>query len=362
MEACYVYRKEMSEEELLQIYKSRIESNPKFSSEVNLNLISITQGFLVYPLIDSSIKNLEYLVLRSKKQQSGVIDVAYHYVSKNFLLNELSTKNFELEDHTIQEYPLFNPKEIEKSEKEFIKYIIEKASKSICKRHNLIITDKANDIDISPIKAFESLEKKYYLEEVYALDYFEKGNRKPWKSLYSPYHNDFYELDFKKSIEYDAYYKLYKHPIVYIPKSYLSFYYDVSFKVYLDTIEELKYLKPAAHLSKLRKNVLYKEYTKYKDYLNQLIFYYRKKEYLKEYTTDCKGLRQQIFYSYLTLKYNPQSGYYLAGLVQNHIIEDNYTKLLDISAKQKNTLAKKALFEYYSEPVSYNSYYLKRYS
>ncbi|MDE6660934.1 MAG: hypothetical protein K2J93_03810, partial [Anaeroplasmataceae bacterium] len=149
---------------------------------------------------------------------------------------------------------------------------------------------------------------------------------------------------------------------VYIPKEYLDFYYDLAFQVYLSTKEELKYIKPSELLTKIRKNIKYKEYSKYKDYLNQLIFYFKRKEYLKEFTNSEKGLMQDIFYSYLTLKYNPQSGYHLAELVLSHVVDDNYLKLLDISSRQGNTLAKKALFEYYSEPKNYNSYYVKRYS
>lgn len=362
MEACYVFRNELSHEELIQIYKTKLLANPKFAKEMQEKNITITQGFWVYPIFDGSIKNLQYLTLRNGKQQSGVIDVNCNMVSRDFLIRELSTKQFIKEEHSIQEYVIFNLKDIEIYEKEFIERILDKAKKSVCKRHNLIFTDRMNAMDISPIKDFEVLEKKYFLEEVYCIDYFERGKKKPWKSYYSSLTNDFYSLDYCKSKEFELYYKSFKRPIVYIPKEYVMLYYDLSFQVYLDTEEELHYIKPSQLLAKLRKNIKYKEYTKHKDYLNQLIFYFRKKDYLREYQNLYKGLKYEILYCYLTLKYNPLSGYRLAELVSTHVIEDNYLKLLEISARQDNTLAKKSLFEYYSDPYSYSDYHMKRYS
>ncbi|MDE6408345.1 MAG: hypothetical protein K2K50_07060, partial [Anaeroplasmataceae bacterium] len=356
MEKCYVFRKGLEKEELIEKYKSSILDDPKFDSEINFDQISIASGFLVYPFIEGNIKNLEYLVLRDNKQKSGVIDASCSLVSKDFLLHELSIKDFREEEHNLDEYNIFNVKDVEVYEKEFIKRILEKTERSICQRHNLILTERKNAIDISPIKTFEELNKKYYLEEVYCFDYFSKKHRKPFKSMYSPLTDSFYSIDFKRSEQFMDFYKEYKRPIVYVPKEYLELYYDMAFRVYISTKEELKYIKPSLLLSKIRKNIKYKEYSKYNDYLNQLIFYFKRKEYLKEFTNSQVGLKKDIFYSYLTLKHNPQSGYHLAELVLNHVVEDNYLKLLDISARQGNTLAKKALFEYYSEPKNYNSY------
>ncbi|MDE7161307.1 MAG: hypothetical protein K2N65_00960, partial [Anaeroplasmataceae bacterium] len=153
-----------------------------------------------------------------------------------------------------------------------------------------------------------------------------------------------------------------KRPIVYIPKAFLEQYYSLSFCTFLTTKEELNYIKPSELYYKIKKNIKYKEYSKYEEYLDQLIFYYKKTQYLKELAPIGKKLKDEIFYYYLTLKYNPQSGYNLAMLVLNHVIEDNYLKLFEISARQGNTLAKKALFEHYSKPRCYNAYYIKRYS
>ncbi len=47
METCYVYRKELSHEELLHIYETKLHANPKFSHEFEANHISIAQGFYI---------------------------------------------------------------------------------------------------------------------------------------------------------------------------------------------------------------------------------------------------------------------------------------------------------------------------
>lgn len=362
LESCYVFEKKFEIEELKLKFQSKITENKKFDSEIDLDHISITEGYIVYPFIEGSLKNLQYLVLRNGKQQSGVIDVSCSLVSKEFLLLEHSTKQFSKVDDTIDEFHIFNVKDIERYEKEFIERILDKTASGICKRHNLILTDRANSLDISPIQNFDEFDKRYYLEMVYCIDYFSKKHKKPFKSYFSSLYDDFYTIDFKKSELYNSFYKLYKSPIVSLPKIYLNDYYDLSFQVYQQTMEELKYIKPATLLNKIKKNVKYEEYTKHEDYLNQLIFYFRKREYLKLWKNKDTSIRYQVFYCYLTLKHNPQSGYILAEFVKDHIIEDNYLRLLTISEKQGNTLAKKALFEYYSEPKNYNSYNIKRYT
>lgn len=362
MEACYVYRKEMNQEELILKYQNKILSNPKYDSNICKEQISITEGFLVYPFMDGIIKNLAYLVIRKGKQQTGVIDVSCNLASRDFMLRELSLKSFIQEPRPIEDFTIFNAKDIETYEKEFINRILEKATKAICKRHNVVLTDRTNDIDISPIQKFEELEKRYYLEEVYFIDYFSKKHKKPYKSVFSPLMNDFYSFDYKKSEVYEQFYKLYKRPIVYIPKDYLDHYYSIAFQTYLITIEELKYIKPSQLLTKLRKNVKYKEYSKSNEYLHQLIFYFKKKDYLKELAYQKSSLINDVFYYYLTLQYNPQSGYQLAELVKNNVIEDNWLRLIEKSNRLGHTLSKKELYEYYSEPKNYNAYYLKRYS
>ncbi|MDE7263119.1 MAG: hypothetical protein K2N64_00475, partial [Anaeroplasmataceae bacterium] len=189
MEICYTFKKELDLNELKNQFQNKIKDNPKFNSEIDVEHISITEGYIVYPFFEGSLKNLEYLVLRGGKQQSGVIDVSCNLVSKEFLLLEHSTKPFTETEVTIDEFNIFNFKDIERYEKEFIERILDKTESGICKRHNLILTDKANSLDISPIQNFEEFNKRYYLEMVYCIDYFSKKHRKPFKSYFSTLYN-----------------------------------------------------------------------------------------------------------------------------------------------------------------------------
>ncbi len=362
MDNCYVLQKSLTDEEIISIYTEKIKETTKFDHDIVEDYITITKGYYVYPFIEGKIRNLEYLIIRGRKEQSGVIDTSCSFASKDFAMLELSSQSFQRVEKDLNEFNIFNYTVIEQSDKEFIERLLERTLDTICQRHNLILTNRENEIDISPIKDFEELNKKYFLEEIYCIDYFEKGQRKPFKSIYSCYFNDFYTLDFKKTKEYTDFLKLYKRPIVYMPTYLMDQYYDIAFRIYLETIEELKYIKVTELYTKVRKNVKYKEYSKHENYLEKLIFYFKKRSYLAFYTIKGNSLKEEIFYCYLTLKFDPQSGYRLAQLVKDHILEDNYLSLLNTSSKLGNTLAKKTLYEYYSQPKNFNEYYIKRYS
>ncbi len=359
---CYTFEKEFSKEELISKYKNNIISNPKYEKEINTEQISITDEYIIYPKIEGLIRNLNYLIDKNGNTKNGSIDISYSLISNLFILNELNTSNFKISDKNIDEYVINNVDDIEKYNKLFIEKIIDKAILNICKRHNFIYTSKNNHLDISPIKKFSEIYKKYYLEKVYIFSYFSKKNKKNYKSIYSTYKNDFYMFEYETSETYKKFIKKYKRPIIYIPKSYLEKYYELVFDIYLKTEEELKYISYNDLYNKILKNIKYKDYNSYYDYLNKLIFYYRKKKYLKEYQNKNNNLIDNIFYYYLTLKYNSDSGYNLAELVHNNIIDGDYIYFLKISEKLGNTLARKKLYEYYLSPKFYDETNLKRYS
>ena len=125
--------------------------------------------------------------------------------------------------------------------------------------------------------------------------------------------------------------------------------------------DELKYITDERLYIKAKENIKYKKNAQYYDYLDKLIFYYKKNKYLALYECKEQTLRDKIFYYYLTLKYISESGYSLAMLVKLGIIEDDYIRLLEISAKLGNLEAKKALIEYYNSPKNYSESKLKRY-
>ena len=112
---------------------------------------------------------------------------------------------------------------------------------------------------------------------------------------------------------------------------------------------------------KAKENIKYKKNAQYNDYLDELIFYFKKSKYLSLFENKEKTLKSKIFYNYLTLKFIAESGYSLAMLVKLGIVEDDYVRLLEISTKLGDLEAQKALIEYYNSPKNYNENKLKRY-
>ncbi|MDE5715642.1 MAG: hypothetical protein K2I42_05865 [Anaeroplasmataceae bacterium] len=362
MENYYIHKLKETDDVIIEKYKKAVLSNSMYESFMNEEQISLSKGYMVYLFIEGTIRNLEYLIITKGKEKTGVIDTRYQMASKEFIIHELKTKEFIEEKLDLDEIMIFNKDIIKKQETFFIEGAIEKTKEAICKRHNFILTNKDNWIDVAPIKEFAELKKRFYLEEIVYFDYFERGHRKTYRSLYSSFKEDFYFIDYIKSNQFNDFLKRFKNPIVHIPKDFLSQYYKIAFQVFTNTQEELKYIPVSKLLEKVKKNVEFKTYTKHDDYLSKLIFYFKKRNYLSYYTMPCKTLKEKIFYFYLTLKYNPESGYLLAEFVKNKIIEDDYIKLLSFSEKLGNTQAKKALFEYYSHPKTYNEVRIKRYT
>ena len=219
---------------------------------------------------------------------------------------------------------------------------------------------KENKMDIAVIKEFDILEKKYYLEQIYEISYLE-GKKKVYKSIYSSLKAEFYKLDFMYSESFKEYLKAYRKPVVNIPKEYYSDYHKMSFKIYNKVKEELKYITEERLYLKAKENIKYKKNAQYNDYLDELIFYFKKSKYLSLFENKEKTLKSKIFYNYLTLKFIAESGYSLAMLVKLGIVEDDYVRLLEISTKLGDLEAQKALIEYYNSPKNYNENKLKRY-
>lgn len=362
MEQFFLSKENVSKEQVLNYFKEKIKENPKFVSEVDEELIAVTDGYWVYPFLEGQLKNLDYLVLIDGKQTSGVIDCKGNYASRDFLNRKLKTRDFVEKEITLSEYHLLNASILGESEKEFIEYLLDRTTTQICDRHHLVLTTRQNVLDIAPIREFDSYNKRIYLEKVYVLTYYEKGTKKTFKSIYSTILNEFYELDYLKSKSYEEFYKLYKRPIVSLPKNLLNDYYQLAFEVYLKTKEELKFISESDLFHKIRKNIKYKDYTKYNDYLLQLIFYFKRKNYLSELTLPTISLKEEIFFEYLTLKYNPESGMKLAEKVKSGLLKDDRLKFLKYASDLKNSYARKELYLHYSSPRFYNESYMKRYS
>lgn len=362
MDRYFISKSEIEQDTALNQFKEKIALSPMFDDNYNEEALAIQEAYLVYPMVDGMIKNLDYLVVMDGKETSGVIDSKYSYVDKNFLLKRLSTRDFIEKELNPKEFYILNSSDMVEAQSIFVKKLLDKTTSSICERHHLLLTLKGNVLDVAPIRNFDSLEKRYYLEKIYQFTYFENGNKKSYQSIYSTISKEFYSFDFKKSKEYEEYLKRFRKPIVAIPKHLIHFYEDISFDVYMKTKKELQYLDQTELFHKIKNNIKYQDYVKYEEYLLQLIFYFKKKSYLSQLEFPVKTLEEEIFFDYLTLKFQADSGYKLAKHIQNGLVEDNYEKMLKISADLKNSTAKKELYLYYSSPRFYNENLMKRYS
>ncbi len=210
------------------------------------------------------------------------------------------------------------------------------------------------------------LEIKYIYESVYIIRYRDKTQNKDYVSIYSSYHNDFYSFDFVKSNEYLEYKRKYARPISYIPKEFIELYYADSFKVYIQTINRLRYSSKREILRKIRINTKYIDNLEYKEYLYMGIYYFKIRKYLKKIKIDSNDIKRKIYLSYLCLYHNENAGLFLfecgkLGILNNCKI-GYLIGLLKISYSLGSLEAKKLLYEQYSLPRYYDEYFINKYS
>ena len=364
MDIYRVLNEEINSEKGLQLYKNKIKESPKFIDSINQDLISVEEGYYLYCFMFGMVKDLDYYVLLDNKNISGKINVELDYPSGTFLLNGLKRDDY-VEVDSLDNLYIFNKNDVEFCEKKFIDKINDRCIESICERHRVILTDKNNKIDVVPIREFNEYNREFYLEKVYKIHYV--TNKKNYVSIISSVTGRFYCLDFINSDTYEEFYKKYKNPIVYIPTFLKDIYYDKAFKIYLKTIDELRYIKEKDLLRKIKDNHLNVNHPNYYFYLLQGIFYFKKKEYLKYYKVNTNNDYMYVLFDlYLTCNYQCNSGFMLYEYSSIGLIEDNSLKniirLLEISYKLGNVNAKKILFDHYHKPKYYSHYYIKRYS
>lgn len=360
MEDLYLYENNISIEEIKNKFIESLIGNKIYSTEFISENLLIEAKYIIYPFILGEIKNINYFIVKGNIEKNGVIDGEYSYINNDFLLNELKIEDFILTNKTIDEFNVINEYVIEKDFNKFLCKLNDKLEKGICDRHNLRLSQRENKLDIAVIKEFDKLEKKYYLEQIYEITYLDE-KKKIYKSIYSSLKNEFYKLDFMYNDSFKEYLKQYRKPIVKIPKEFVDEYYKLSYRVYNKVCEELKYITEEKLYYKAKENVKYKKNIQYYDYLDKLIFYFKKNKYLVLFESKEKNLKKKILFYYLTLNYLSESGYSLAILVKLGVIEGNYLKLLEISDKLGNLEAKRALLEHYNSPRFYNENKLKRY-
>lgn len=359
MENIYLYDNDVEDEFIKKKFSDYINKSKMYKNDSDLELLMIEKKYIIYPFINGSINNLGYFYVKGSIEKNGVINGEYRLISSDFFIKELNKEKFIKTESRLDEFSLYNPEIINKSFNDFLYFFNERVKDGICQRHNLKLLLKENKLDIGVIKEFDVLEKEYYLEGVYIISYLDK--KKKYISIYSTLQNKFYSFDFIKNDMYLGYLKAYKKTVVAIPKEFYDLYYKISYKIYLEVLNELDYITKEDLYIKSKDNIKYKKNIKYYEYLNKLIFYYKKSKYLSIYECDEKELYHKVFFYYLTLNHNPESGYALAMLVKLGVIKDGYTKLLEKSFKLGSLQAKKALNEYYNKPQYYNENMIKKY-
>lgn len=363
----YVFESKIDKEMVLQRYMEQVRLNPRFEDEMDEHLITVEEGYYVYSFISGVVTNQDYLIVQENTSKSGKLDIDYTHSPKEFLLNGLNRDLPKQEISRVTELRIFNPKEPEEAEKLFLTNLLDKGEASICARHHLIRTDKKNTLDIAPLASFKENKRAYYFEKRFIIHYRTKTKKKDIVSDFSGVLERFYTLQFVESAAFTEFLKKYKRPIVYIPQNLQNYYYDISFKVYLSTKEELKYITESELLSKIKKNLQYKEYSKYKDYLLQGIFYFKQRHFLSDFEIEKTEDHQYLLFQYyLTLSYQADSGVELAEYASMGLLEKN-----DWSVRQKylmtayrlgNQYAKKLLYEHFSHPKYYSEHFQRRYS
>lgn len=357
MENIYVYDNEISKEEVLELFDKELNKYKIYNSYKTEEL-NVEEKYMVYSFIEGKIKDINYFYVKNETEKNGVIDGEYLYRDKFFLLNELKTESFILTNKTIDEFNILN-NEYNKNVKLFIDGFNERVTNGICQRHNLRLTNKNTMLDVGMIKNFDEYSVNYYLEKVFVINHY---NKKNYRSVYSVLNNEFYELDYPTNDKFKDFLKTHKKSVVKIPKEYLKEYYKLSFKIWLETNEQLKYITESDMYQKAKLNIKHKKNIQYYEYLDKLIFYFRKSKYLSLYENDSKRMKDKLLFYYLTLNYNNESGLELAKLIKLGIVNGDYVKMLEISSNLGSIEAKNMIMEYYSNPKTYNENMLKRYS
>lgn len=349
----------------IQLFKKRIEDDPRFSKEILDEYLSVEEKYFNYYSFDAVIYNQPFLYKNKiiNKTIDSKIDIQYRKMDKDYILNELSNVE-SIECDEINNDLLF-PEKQEKLYQELIQEIKDKTLHMIMNNYN-IIPSKGVHIDVAPIEGFQEFKLTGYYEKVYVFRYRNPQQKKDFQSILSSVKQDFYELDFVKSDDFLQYLLQYKKPMVYLPKEYYSLYYIDSYKVYRDVSKKLEFENPRLLLKKIKDNIKYEDYSQYKCYLVSGIYYFKIKRFLKKIEVVQHPLKRRIYLSYLTFRYQKKSGLFLyecakLGILSKNTIQDQI-KFLEISYSLGDLEAKKKLYEHYSMPQYYNEVMIKRYS
>lgn len=350
----------------LLLFKKKIKEDSRFINDINDNLLTIEEKYQVYVYYEGYLHNHSYFIKNdiSSKSINGNIDLMTNYISPLFLLNGLS-KNMEYNEIEDLLEPIYNKKELDSDFNNFITIVKDKLIQDVCNKHN-IKPSKGIFVDVAPIEGFHSLDEILYFERIYEFHYRDKSRKKDYVSILSSVTNNFFKLEFVYNEKYTTYLKYFKRPISYIPKEYIEYYYIQGFDTYLHMKNKLNYSKEIEIYKQVKGNISHLEYKKYKDYLYTGIFYFKIKSYLSRLSIDNEDIKKKIYLSYLTLKYNKESGLFLYECSLLNLLPDNSIptrlRFLRISYSLGSLDAKTCLYRHYCKPIYYDEKAINKYS
>lgn len=354
-------------EEAKKIYIEYVVSQDQYIKTVDESILTIEETFYLHSFIEGKVVDQDYLIVKGDITKSGLIDMENTTFSKDFLLEGLDRNHNIVAIESLDEIKVENENELENCMHRFLSGLQNKMETAICARHHLVLTERQNKLDIAPIRSFYRFDWRVYLEKVFVFRYRLSGVKKDYVALLSAQTGRFKTICFPPSEAFNNFIKRFKRPIVYIPNYLKDYYYQIAFSIYEQTMEELKYTTEVELQKKIKTNLSYKGYSKYKDYLFQGIFFFKQKKLLASYPIEeTKDIKKMIFQYFLTLNYQSESGMHLAEYYKMEILEENDIKdflhFVTVSFRLGNISAKKILYEHFNHPRYYNSYFLRRYS
>lgn len=351
-------------EEGKELYIKTIKNDIRFNHNISFDRLNIIDSYFDYYSYSLKILNLPYYLLDIKKDYhiDAKIDINFMYQDPNYVLNEIN-RNDETEISNTNNINLYDDKE-----KYFYKRVLELINIKAINNALDINNSKYKNVklQIGLIDKFDECNIKKIYEHILIFYYKSLERKNDFISILSLYNKTFYKLEFEHNDSYLEFYKYHKRPNAYIPKEYLDYYYLNAYKAYLSINEKLKFETNGKILKKIKEGINYKDYSLYNDYLNLGIYYYKLNKYLSYYIYKGKTIKEKIYYAYLTLYYNKDSGLFLANCFDMDLLEskDINTKIkyLKISNSLKSLEAKTLLFKHYSSSLYYDEYKMKRYT
>jgi len=351
-------------EEGKNLYINTIKNDIRFNHNINIDRLNIIDSYLDYYYYNIKIFNLPYFLFDTKKNYhiDSKLDINYIYQDPNYILNEIS-RNDEVEIDDINSINLYQDKE-DITYKRVIDKINNKAINIALDTNHIKYKD--SKLQIGLIDKLDECNIKKIYEHILIFHYKSNERRNDFISILSLYNKTFYKLEFEHNDTYLEFYKYYKRPSMYIPKDYLDYYYNKAFNSYISIIDKLKFETNSKILKKIKEGIMYKDYSLYNEYLDLGIYYYRLNKYLNKYEYKGITLKERIYYSYLTLYYNKDSGVFLANSFDLDLLDSNNIntkiKYLKISNSLGSLEAKALLFKHYSSYLYYDESKKNRYA